>query len=220
MSFEPISVTQADKYRRGHWDGISIKLNRNIDLLGDLEYDHWIYIETDPTVKIFCERPIKVEGYINGKKIESTFSMWVKKVSGEECFLRVRYSNPYHNKKKTNKESPIELLEKKWCEEKGVNYKVITEMDIRKNPQELSNKKLLLSFIKNRPLPIETDKYLIQKILKEKRNIKDIQNQMIDKIPSLRVTEAISWMIYTGELQCNMDEVAFGSKMEVWKNGT
>ncbi|MNI38278.1 hypothetical protein D3C73_924110 [compost metagenome] len=34
MIFEPISITQADKYRRGHWDGISIKVNRDIDLLG------------------------------------------------------------------------------------------------------------------------------------------------------------------------------------------
>lgn len=59
MIFEPISITQADKCRSDHWDGVSIKVNRDIDLLGDLEYDHWIYVEMDLAIKTFYERPKK-----------------------------------------------------------------------------------------------------------------------------------------------------------------
>ncbi|MBA2941060.1 hypothetical protein HZF08_22530 [Paenibacillus sp. CGMCC 1.16610] len=220
MDFIPISITQADKYRRGHWDGISIKVNRNIDLLGDLEYDHWIYVETDPNIKTFCERPKKIEGFINGKKIESIFSMWVKDESGVETFLKVRYASPYRTKKIKSTISSAELLEKCWCEENNFNYKVITDLDIRKNPIELSNKKLLLSFIKNRPLPIDTDKHLIAKKITKRITINELQTNLLGVIPPSRVTESISWMIYSGEIQSNMHEVAFGSKMEVWSNGT
>ncbi|MGE7111499.1 hypothetical protein [Lysinibacillus sp. NPDC047702] len=49
----------------------SNKLKRTVYLFSDLEYEHWLQIESDPDIIEFCEQPIKMEIIHNGKVLSS-----------------------------------------------------------------------------------------------------------------------------------------------------
>lgn len=213
--YTPIPLARVEKVR-GYWEGYSPKLKRDVYFSSDLENDHWLLIETDPSVETFCERPFKAEKIMNGKRSESILSMWVQHKDKSEQLIKVRYENirsPILSKKIENEMQ----IEKEWCEIHSHNYLVKTEEILRNNTLLLSNKKLLISFICNRSKPIDMDYHLIKKyIAKKKSSLNEIQLHFVNVILPSRISEAISWMVYRGEIQSNMDKVPFGSKLEVW----
>ncbi|TLS52502.1 hypothetical protein FE782_11125 [Paenibacillus antri] len=211
----PIPITKAEKVR-GYWEGFSPKLKRDVFFTSDLEYDYWLWVETDPNIISFCERPRKVSDLIGSKTMESVMSMWIKYHDQSEHYIKVKPSyvrNPILSKK-LDKEIQIE---QKWCEQNNANYKTVEEESIRSNPLLLSNKKLLISFVCNRSQPIDTDYLRIKKFISSGRySLQDIHLHFADKIAPARITEALCWMIYQGKVQSNLDIVPLGSRMEVW----
>ena len=61
MYFKPVFKRKRNgRFGNNIWISYSPKLNRNITLYSDLEYDHWILIENDKNIKSFCEQPYHV----------------------------------------------------------------------------------------------------------------------------------------------------------------
>lgn len=210
-----IPITKSKRVK-GYWEGYSPKLKRDVYFTSDLEYDYWLWVETDPNIISFCERPYKVQEVIDGKVEKSVISMWIQYHDQPEQYVKVKYSNVRNPilSKKLEKEIRIE---QKWCEENHFRYMSVTEENIRYNPLLLSNKKLLISFICNRPQPIAPDYHLIKKFISIGRHsLHDIHHHLADKITPTRITEALCWMIYQGEIQSNLEKVPLGSRMEVW----
>lgn len=209
--FTPISLSKAAQYKSGSWEGYSPKLNRDVSVAGDLEYDYWTFIETNPTILDFCERPTSEE-----LNIPPTFSMWIKYRTGEESFVRVKYTSIISSRtsKKISKEIEIEQT---WCEKNGYLHLIITEEDIRHNHLELSNRRTLFSFVCNRRTPIETDIHRIISYLKENNvvTIKQIQESLNDHLSNSRIMEAVCWLIYTGRAICDLGRLPLGPRMEV-----
>ncbi|CAM2777569.1 hypothetical protein PASE110613_00180 [Paenibacillus sediminis] len=67
--FTPIPLSKSEKCGIGYWEGFSPKLRRDITLLGDLEYDHWLFVETNPSISNYCERPTLIKAITNGKVV-------------------------------------------------------------------------------------------------------------------------------------------------------
>lgn len=211
----PIPITKVQRVR-GYWEGYSPKLKRDVYFTNDLEYDYWLWVETDPKIVSFCERPYKVKDIIDGKIEESVISMWVQHCDRPQQYVKVKYSND-RNPILTKKLVKEIHIEQKWCENNNFSYLTVTKEEIRYNPMLLSNKKLLVSFVCNRPQPIATDYHLIKKVISVGRHsLHDIHHHFADKIPPTRITEALCWMIYQGEIQTNLEKVPLGSRMEVW----
>lgn len=88
----PIEVKGRSHFGSNFWDAYSPKIKRDVNFYSDLEYDHWILVETDSRIKNFCEQPLKIEGLYNGKKAESIFDMWVQWDDGVNEFIEIKYS--------------------------------------------------------------------------------------------------------------------------------
>ncbi|KJD40541.1 hypothetical protein QD46_07800 [Paenibacillus polymyxa] len=216
--YKPIPVSQADRYRKGNWDVYSPKIKRYIELLGDLNHELWLRVETDSKVESFCERPIQIRENIDRIVVDVTLSMWVKYTDGSEKFLYAQIAsscNPHIAKKLQQNQLVVE----EWNKKQQTQCQIITDEELRSNPTHLSNMKLLTSFVANHISPIETDAKIIKKSFSQNpTSLLSIQQSLSNKIPANRVTESICWMIYKGEIRSNWEQCPIGPKLEVWVN--
>jgi hypothetical protein len=51
----PVISDLRTKYRTDRWRVYSSKLKRKVTLYGTTAYQHWLLIESDPEVEVFCE---------------------------------------------------------------------------------------------------------------------------------------------------------------------
>lgn len=91
--YSPIPIKRSSKFGNNYWEAYSPKVKRNVRLFSDLEYDFWVLIETNPQVRAFCERPLKIEQMYEGKLMKVMFDMWVEWENKNEQFVEIRYSN-------------------------------------------------------------------------------------------------------------------------------
>jgi hypothetical protein len=207
--YEPIPIKRSDQYGSSFWDGYSYKLQRDIHLFGDLKYDHWILVETDPNILKYCERPNNEK--LQENNLHNVFDMWQLERNGKETFIKIGYKN--------QSKTDHERLEK-WCVKSGYDFKVLYEKDIRGQALYLKNMKWLLPYIGQRKTPIETDRWNILRVLSdETKTIGDLQS-ICSTIPINRIRETVYFLIYTGELiATNIQEVDLGILSEVKRSG-
>lgn len=207
------------RYGSNYWEAFSPKMHRNIKLFSDLEYDHWLLLESDSNVTSFCEQPLRINHFYNGEIVESIFDMWVKYRDGSECFIEVKYSNELDPNNPRSKRSLRQTaVQRDWCHCNGHLHIIKTEIDIRRNPIYLSNLKQIISYIKNRSAPIETDQFKMLQILK--RGLITLQNieGQDHGISQQRIRESLFWLIYQGKINSNIDHCIIGPSLEVWMN--
>ena len=64
-------------------EAYSVKLGRRVQCYGELVYQLWILLETNPEIKLLCERPLFLDGG-NGKRVAD---FWSIRKSSEEFLL-------------------------------------------------------------------------------------------------------------------------------------
>jgi hypothetical protein len=213
--YTPVITDGSKRFGNNRWHSFSPKLNRSIYLFSDLEYEHWLLVESEPQIVDFCEQPLEVATFINGKMKYSIIDMWVKYKNGKQEFREIKYSS------ELNKAKVIEQIatQKVWCNENGYMHQVKTEKEIRENRLLLSNLKLILKTIKQYT-PSENDQFKVKKILKEnfpqRASLHTISQNA--KITPDRLFIVIGCMIFNGEIESNISQNYFGIKTEVWIN--
>ncbi|MEK4973669.1 TnsA endonuclease N-terminal domain-containing protein [Niallia sp. FSL R7-0648] len=214
--YTPVITDGSKRYGNNRWYSFSPKLKRNIYLFSDLEYEHWLLVESDPQIVDFCEQPLEIISPINGKAKNSIFDMWVKYKNGNQEFREIKYSTDL---KKANVIEQI-TVQQDWCIKNGYKHRVKTEKEIRENRCLLSNLKIILKTIKQ-SVPSEIDQYKIKKLLKDnfpqRTSLETIIQ--ISKISPHRLLSVIGFMIINGEIQSNISQNYFGINTEVWING-
>lgn len=209
--YKPIPIKRREQYYSNYWEGYSPKLKRDVNFFGDLNYHFWLLVETNPEIASFCERPLSIEGVLNGKKMSSQFDMWLKWKDGKDTFVKVIYSS--------KNSSLLRNLEETWCNTNGFEYIIQTEKDISKNSIELSNKKQLIRVIGRNSDPIETDVQRIKRLIAhDKTSIRSIMEKVNGECSLERIKKAVYWMIYQGIIQSNINERALSLESEVWIN--
>lgn len=186
-------------------------------MFSDLEYDHWILVETNPKVRSFCEQPLRIKQCLDGEWVESIFDMWIEWHDGTESFIEVKYSNeldPNHRnflrvKRQTD-------AQKAWCQAQSKNYQIQTDREIRDNRIYLENMRYMLPFVRQRVHPVETDnQQIIHSLQQQTLTIQHIQNRL-PSIPVTRIRESIYFLIYHGILDAvNIVDVPLGKQTEV-----
>ena len=58
--YEPVLSRKSSHFGSNFWDCFSQKINRDVNFYSDLEYEHWILVETNPDIEYFCEQPLKI----------------------------------------------------------------------------------------------------------------------------------------------------------------
>lgn len=214
--YKPLITNVSKKYGNNRWVTYSPKLAREVFLFSDLEYEHWLIVESNPKIINFCEQPLVMTAYINGKSVTSIVDMWVKYDDGNEEFIEIKYSSDLIRQKVINQI----LTQKYWCAENGFQHRIRTEGDIRANRILLSNLKTLVKGNKQQKQQIDIDKYQVMKILKHNGTHRSSLNSLITatQIPSNRLLITIGQMILTGEICSNISQVYYGINTEVWVN--
>ncbi|WP_164219783.1 TnsA endonuclease N-terminal domain-containing protein [Virgibacillus sp. YIM 98842] len=214
--YTPVITEGSKRFGNNRWHSFSPKLKRRVYLFSDLEYEHWLLIESDPNIVDFCEQPLKITNLINGKEKSSIPDMYIKYEDGKQEFREIKYSSDL------NKANIIDQIatQRAWCNENGIEHSVRTEIDIRQNRLLLSNLKLILKTIKQYDTPTDIEKYKIQKIinknLPQRISLQTLLQQ--SKFVTHRLFLTIGWMIINGEIQSNISKSYFGVNTEVWIN--
>lgn len=167
--YKPINMKRSSKFGSNYWEVYSPKLKRNVRLFSDLEYENWLFIETNPKIISFCEQPLEIKGYVDGKLKKSIFDMWVLYDDDTEEFQEVKYQAQLID---INSRSSKQIqLQKQWCIENNYSYIVRTDSEIRKNKVYLDT---------------------LKQVISEVRNSNSINNNHIDKVLNLIRLKKIS----------------------------
>lgn len=219
--YSPVPMKDSTRYGNNYWEAYSPKMKRDVRLFSDLEYDHWILVETNPRVKFFCEQPLRIETSIDRKSTESIFDMWIEWKDGQETFVEVKYAaelNPGHkNYERVRQQTAVQ---REWCRLNGKSYQIRTDRESRGNRLYLENMRTLLPYACQRKSPIDTDCRHILRILQEQSmSIQDIQERL-PSIPVPRLRESIYRLIYDGVLvPINIEHTPLGKHTEVRCHG-
>ncbi len=213
MYTTPLIKKRNGRYGNNHWMAYSSIIKRDVNLFSDLEFDHWVLIETDRTVEFFCEQPD--EAIIEGEKTTSIFDMWIRKKDGKEIYIEIKYEQDLNDEQVVKQIN----LQKKWCELHGKEHQVRTEKDIRNNEIYLENLKDILPYLQNNSTIVEIDRHKVISQLKDGRKTLKELNQVLN-INLPRLYEAVACLIYTGEIKANINIEYFGLETEVWIDET
>lgn len=211
--YSPVDEPSRKHYGSNFWDCYSYKIDRDVHFYGELKYEHWIHIETNPDIMAFCEKPKKIKAILDKKEYETTFDIWIKWIDGKEEFVKVAYEKDIKTSKSTIRRIQ---LQKEWCRKNNYNYRIVKESEIRKQPL-LDNLKTMLPYIKNFH---KVNEILIFNILKNIDQKPITFQQLLDKIAKVDMYSFylnIIYLYYQGEININLEEAHFNYLSKVWK---
>ncbi|GMX66638.1 hypothetical protein Elgi_59100 [Paenibacillus elgii] len=213
--YKPVHIP--NELGRKRWYVFSHKLQREIRLYGDLEYDHWVFVEMDPAIVNYCEKPKQIVQSYEGEIISTTFDMWLKKDNGYEEFVSVDYSfklDPQH--KKSSKKAIKEIsVQRRWCEENRFNFRSLTEADIRGNMVLMDNLKRLIPF---KPIDdlgaIKNGNEILEEIKSGNSKVVNLE-QKFKQYKNVSIMNDIFTLIRSGYISANIEETPLGFQTEV-----
>jgi hypothetical protein len=141
----PICGYAQNRYGNNRWEGFSPKLRRNIILTSDIEYDHWVLIESDPLIKSFCEYPCRVRVNLPIGPVTTIFDMWILWHNNDQEYREVKYLSELLQAAPNSRIDRQIKAQKMWCALQNNKHSVMTDDVIRANPLFLSNWKSILS---------------------------------------------------------------------------
>jgi hypothetical protein len=219
--YTPLPIKRSTKYGNNYWEATSMKMNRDVRFFSDLEYDHWILVESDSNIIRFCEQPKRIQTEWQGKIVESIFDMWTQEKDGTECFIEVKYSFELdsNNRRFSPRSFKQTQAQKKWCHDNGIAHSIRTEKEIRANTVYLNNLKTILPYIQHNTIFAETTQYQIMKLLTNvsKISIESIEQQL-PAIGRQHIRETIYQLIYRRMIGSTIEQKILDSKTEVWSD--
>ncbi|TVY02164.1 TnsA endonuclease N-terminal domain-containing protein [Cohnella terricola] len=216
IRYEPIVMPRSKKYGNNYWSAKGPKVGmREVVLYSDLEFDHWLLVETNPHVKIYCEQPLEISFVWEEKLHSSIFDMWICYEDNSQYFIEVKYESelqPHHrNIQRTTRQINAQS---QWCQENGFGYSVITDKTIRNSFINLENRLKVLSEIRGRERPFFLDKVLKQ-ITKKKQTIETLFVNHFHDMSVSDVLRACFWLFYEGKIESNINNVIWSTQSEV-----
>lgn len=213
--YTPVKMKRSMKYGNNYWETYSPKINRNVKFFSDLEYDNWLHIETNPNIINFCEQPLKIEIYFEGKLVTSVFDMWVLYKDNTEEFMEVKYASELEGTSlKSLRSIRQTTIQSQWCLKNNYKYSIRTDKELRKSLGYLNNLKQIIGQVKGMPNPNKYDLSII---------INQVSNGpiSIDTLISLTnfsmayVIQMICWLLYKGICQAKYLDTELNLQTEV-----
>lgn len=209
--YNPIVTNISNKYGNNRWKTKSLKIDREVYLYSDLEYDNWLTVECNPSIINFCEQPFIIKIPYNNTIRTSIPDMWILYDNGDEEIIEVKYSKDLI-KNKVKEQIEIQQI---WATKNCIRHRIITEREVRGNRLLLSNYKSLLNILKNveKKELVALDDYL--DIIKAKERLEISEFSDLLKVDNTIVLKNIAFLLYRGQINANLDTCYFGTKLEV-----
>lgn len=217
VKYQPIKVLRSKKYGNNYWTPRGNKVNKRIvELYSDLEFDHWVVVDTNPEVITYCEQPLEISYVLNGQLRTSIFDMWILKKDGSEIFVEVKYKLELTAKHPKYERTQRQIeAQREWCRINNKNYMVCTEEVVRKGRYSIENRTSLCMAVINSKKPVYSNEVL-GVIPHKGLTIKDIV-QELTHLSVENVLLTIKWLLYEGDIKANMEDQIIGYEMEVWR---
>lgn len=178
------------------WIVYSPKLLRLVVLYSDLEYDHWVLVESDPKIISYCEQPLRVRVRMPSGVVTTIFDMWVLFEDGTEEFREVKYRSRL---KEPRSERQIKA-QKLWCLKNKTPHKVFDECKVRASPLYLSNWKSILRILTaSADLDLTEHQTAILSVLENNPYTLDQLEEMFPKVESALIRLAALRLLHSGE---------------------
>ncbi|TVY07049.1 TnsA endonuclease N-terminal domain-containing protein [Paenibacillus cremeus] len=212
---KPKIMPRAAKYGNNYWNSDGPKVGmREVTLYSDLEFDHWVSIETNPDVETYCEQYPEISFVQNDELHTSVFDMWLKLRDGTVICREVKYESELNPEDRCNVRTLRQIeAQQIYCKENGVLYEIITDKLLRKSHNELENRLKIISFVKNNPEPKEAPQ-IYKAVRRERVDLQTLSELL--SIPYMLVHDACLWLFYQGLIHLNIDEIIICKRSEAW----
>lgn len=127
----------------------SVKMRRNIQFESTIELDYCYILDYDKNVLSFEEQPLVIEGEIAGKRRKYTPDFRVQHQKQKDIIVECK---PFNMIDVKGNQQQFEIG-RKWCEQEGLEYKIITDKELRTG-HKLANIKVLWRFARQ---PVTAD---------------------------------------------------------------
>ncbi|MEQ7049905.1 hypothetical protein ABN764_04510 [Paenibacillaceae sp. P-4] len=196
----------------------SKRLNREVRLYNDLQYDHWCLVESNPLIIKYCEKPLRIVETVAGEVIESIFDMWIQNVEGTEEYICVRHSYEVDLEHKRSKSLAIKELyaQRIWCAKNNKIHRLITEKEIRVNTVYLANIKTLLPYFTPLcQLDLTLNQLLLELVTESKYSIRQLENLISNNYEITLIRKHIYNLIHHGILEADICNCLISGLTEV-----
>ncbi|MDN4603831.1 MULTISPECIES: TnsA endonuclease N-terminal domain-containing protein [Paenibacillus] len=218
IKYQPIKIPRGTKYGNNYWIPRGNKIGkRTLDLYSDLEFEHWLTVETNPEVIGYCEQPLEISYLLNGRLRKSIFDMWILYRDHSETFVEVKYekeltsTEPRYDRTKRQIEA-----QREWCRKNNIAYEVRTEKTIRKGRHSIENRIAITTAVLNSRKPVCTLEVL-HSVSLHKKTISNVFCEL-PQYPEDQVNLALKWLYYEGQVCANIEDQIFGKSLEVYRN--
>jgi hypothetical protein len=140
QKYSPVTKLAASRFGNNRWIVFSLRLLRLVILYSDLEYDHWVTVESNYRIVSYCEQPLRVRVKTAHGFVTTVFDMWLLFASGKEVFREVKYRNQLTEPKVIRQLA----AQKTYCASDGGIHDIFDELRIRRNPRYIRSWKFIL----------------------------------------------------------------------------
>ena len=180
-----------ERYRAHHWRAYSPKLDRAVHLYRTLGYEHWVYIEANPSVTWFTERPIPIRLRVGSNDLTHRFDMVLERAGAIECH-QICDAHPA-----SRLAARLHHVDG-WCRSHGYHFQVITPGSLEQHRLLVENWSTMLPYIK-RPSSALCDRVLLYIASLGEVSLQQLLNLMAD-IDRTKAKGAIFGLLHRGIL--------------------
>jgi hypothetical protein len=138
--YSPVTKLAASRFGNNRWIVFSLRLLRLVILYSDLEYDHWVMVESNYRIISYCEQPIRIRVKTADGFVTTIFDMWLLFASGREVFREVKYREQLTDARVVRQIR----AQKTYCGIESGDHEVFDEYRIRRNPRYIRSWKFIL----------------------------------------------------------------------------
>lgn len=220
---EPPSPATAKRgrYATGHWRHVRSPRvpNRRLQFFTELEFRHYLLVESDPGVDTFCEWP--TTGSVGQPRHQNPFHMWVR-WSGGGQELRQLADTVTAQEFRGDPERHPKLAESMgWCARNGIRYRLFSEAQIDEHGILITNMARLLRWLHDTTW---IDQNMLPAAVHEavpprgEISLERIQQAFSDVEPG-EVTRATYALVYRGDLESDLRHRPISSGSMFWRQG-
>ncbi|REE67014.1 TnsA endonuclease-like protein [Paenibacillus taihuensis] len=211
---KPIIMPRSSKYGNNYWNSLGPKVDRDVTLYSDLEFDNFVRVETSWEVETYCEQYPEIPYLLDGELHTTIFDMLIKYRDGRVVYREVKYESELLSDDPRNYRTVRQIeAQRQYCLENGIIYEIMTDRSLRSSYKGLENRLKILSFVKNNPVP-SVASHLIKFVRHDKLSLQALSE--ITSTPYPIILEACFWLFYRGEVLLNIDESILCKETEVW----
>lgn len=209
--YRPVLKLAASRFGNNRWIVFSYRLMRLVYLYSNLEYDHWVLVESNHLIVDYCEQPLRIRMRLASGIVTAVFDMWLEFFDGAEEFREVKFRDQLADPRVKRQIEAEEF----WCQRSRATFRLFDEVEIRANALYLANWKAILPCLAaTRTLDLTgLSANILQLLDNNGATTLTKINKWFPQVEALLVNAAIFRLIHSGKLTAPLAIEPFNSEL-------